>query len=193
MVKLILYIAKCVLIILGLLTIYDARYKEGKMAARSQSGMAELVIDSTTNGYFTILDDYECSFGIELQLTDRSKYDLLRKNKIRLYVQGSDGWDQLEVRKDSRTPFYISRGASCDKNEYPQLIKVKYEAELKDGSSDLIHITPSRIYCGMEFMYLGLLGLSGCGLIIIVITVECVWLVVSLIRKKYYLSSEREY
>ncbi len=191
--KIIFNIVKWGMITAGIFVLLNVKFKEGEMTARSQSKMAEVIIDPKTNGYFTIYDDYEYSEGVFLTLKNPSVWNLFRENKIRLYVKDEDKWSQLKItdssprpvnmQDDAPIPFFIKH-ADVGQNELTgKLVNMKYEAGLQDNNHVLIYLRPWRIFCGMEFVHLLPKLMLGFGLIIVAFIGEFIWWIVVLIKK----------
>lgn len=146
--KFIFNLIKWAMLFAGIVIFVDAQMKISAMEERRQTGMAEIIIDPSTHGYFSIYDNYDKTEIITLNLDKPGLFQLFKAGKIKLYLKKGDKWQEMVPNNAPHQPYSLIRHHGSAGNG--QLITMKYVSTPANKKYGLITLTPSRLTHSLE-------------------------------------------
>jgi hypothetical protein len=188
--KFIFNLIKWLMLFAGIVIFVDAQMKISAMEESRNTGMAEVIIDPTTHGYFTIYDNCDKSEIINFILEEPTFFHLFQEEKIKLYLRKGDVWKEMGYNNDRHQPFSLIR--SKGPAGIGKLITMKYESNMTNNKDGLITLTPIRLTNSLEVFELLPQVFWGIALIVAAFLGECVCRTVIFICKKLKTRPEEE-
>ena len=139
-------LVKWVMLFAGIALFVDAQMKISAMEKSRETGMADVIIDPATSGYFSIYDNCDKTRIISFKLDQPRFFNLFNEGKIRLYLKKGDTWKEMRPTNSRNQPFSLVRGHVGDGNP----ITMKYEADLRGDNDYLITLSPIRLTNNLE-------------------------------------------